>query len=182
MAVVLLQPLVFLLQPPKAAPVVPHAPASRGRLCYRGGLTAPYYSHRWPGPAATAAPHRSRTSEPSYSSLHGLPLPRLPWLRAVPFLGLAIVHRPGALGAAWSMWSRNDFHRKKPVVERLTAGSTAAARKCLLITWKIIIPPPDSGDPPDGPPVFCKKNRLPLTAGTHWTGHHISQKKRSPRC
>ena len=42
-------------------------------------------------------------------------------------------------------------------VERLTAGSTAAARKCLLITQKIIIPPPDSGDPPDGPPVFCEK-------------------------
>ena len=39
--VVLLQPLVFLPQPPKAAPVVPHAPASRGRLCCRRGLTAP---------------------------------------------------------------------------------------------------------------------------------------------
>ena len=107
----LLQPLVFLLQPPKAAPVVPHAPASRGRLCCRGGLTAPYYSHRWPGPAATAASHRSRTSEPSYSSPRGHPLPRLPRLRVVPFLGLAVVHRPGALGAAWSTWSRNDFHR-----------------------------------------------------------------------
>ena len=31
-AVVLLQPLVFLLQPPKAALVVPRAPASRGQL------------------------------------------------------------------------------------------------------------------------------------------------------
>ena len=41
MTVVLLQPLVLLLQPPKAAPVVPHAPASRGQLCCRGGLTAP---------------------------------------------------------------------------------------------------------------------------------------------
>src|SRR3954469_20543196 len=113
MAVVLLQPLVFLLQPPKAAPVVPHAPASRGRLCCHGGLTAPYYSHRWPGPAATAASHRSRTSEPSYSSpgARGLPLLRLPRLPVVPFLGLAIVHRPCALGAAWSTWSRNDFHR-----------------------------------------------------------------------
>src|SRR3954469_13453941 len=29
----------------------------------------------------------------------------------VPFLGLAVVHRPGALGAAWSTWSRNEFHR-----------------------------------------------------------------------
>ena len=51
-------------------------------------------------------------------------------------------------------------------VERLIAGSTAAARKCLLITCKIIISPPDSGDPPDGPPYFAKK-RFPLTAGTH---------------
>ena len=42
-------------------------------------------------------------------------------------------------------------------VERLTAGSTAAARKCLLITRKIIIPPPDSRDPPDRPPYFTKK-------------------------
>ena len=112
MAVVLLQPLVFLLQPLKAAPVVPHAPASRGRLYYRGGLTAPYYSHRWPGPAATVATYRSRTSEPSYSSLRGLPLPRLPRLPVVPFLGLAVVHRPGALGTAWSTWSTTDMHLK----------------------------------------------------------------------
>ena len=42
-------------------------------------------------------------------------------------------------------------------VERLTAGSTTAARKCLLITRKIMIPPPDSRDPPDGPPYFAKK-------------------------
>ena len=54
---------------------------------------------------------RSRTSEPSYSSRRVHPLPRLPRLRVVPFLGLAVVHRPGALGAAWSTWSRNDFHR-----------------------------------------------------------------------
>ena len=108
MVVVLLQPLVFLLQPPKEAP---HAPASHGRLCYRGGLTAPYYSHRWLGPAATTASHRSQTSEPSYSSPLGHPLPRLHWLRVVPFLGLAVVHHLGALGAAWSTWSRNGFHR-----------------------------------------------------------------------
>ena len=61
--------------------------------------------------AATAASHRSRTSEPSYSSPRGLPLPRLPRLHVVPFLGLAVVHRPGALGTAWSTWSRNGFHR-----------------------------------------------------------------------
>ena len=62
--------------------------------------------------AATAASHHSRTSEPSYSSPRGHPLPRLPRLCVVPFLGLAVVHRPGALGAAWS---RNDFHRKSTV-------------------------------------------------------------------
>ena len=83
-----------------------------------------FYSHRWPGhpstplthtpcySAATAASHRSRTSEPLYSSPRGHPLPRLPGLRVVPFLGLAVVHRRGALRAAWSTWSRNDFHRK----------------------------------------------------------------------
>ena len=85
----------------------------------------PYYSHRWPGhpllthtpcySAATAASHRSRTSEPSYSSMRGHPLPRLPRIRVVPFLGLAVVHRCGALGAAWSMWSTTDFHRKSTV-------------------------------------------------------------------
>ena len=57
----------------------------------------------------------SRTSEPSYSSPRVHPLPRLPRLCVIPFLGLAIVHRPGALGAAWSTWSRNDFHQKYTV-------------------------------------------------------------------
>ena len=42
----------------------------------------------------------------------GQQLPSLPWLRVVPFLGLAVVHRPGALGATWSTWSMNDIHRK----------------------------------------------------------------------
>ena len=67
------------------------------------------------GPAATAASHSSRTSEPSYSSSRGHPLLRLTRLRVVPFLGLAVVHCCGALDAAWSTWSRNDFHRKSTV-------------------------------------------------------------------
>ena len=74
-------------------------------------------------------------------------------------------------------------------VERLTAGSTTAARKCLLITRKIIIHPPDSGDPPDGPPYFMKKNVSPLTARTHQLhlrtqGSASGQKKliRPPDC
>ena len=82
----------------------------------------PYYSHRWPGQPSTH-PHPlllcgddrltpQRISEPSYSSMRGHPLPHLPQLRVIPFLGLAVVHCPGALGAAWS---RNDFHRKSTV-------------------------------------------------------------------
>ena len=34
----------------------------------------------------------------------GKQLLSLPCLHVVPFLGLAVVHRPGALGAAWSTW------------------------------------------------------------------------------
>ena len=79
------------------------------------GQAIPLLTHTPCYSAATAASHRSRTSEPSYSSPRGHPLPRLPRLRVVPFLGLAVVHRPGALGAAWSTWSRNDFHRKSTV-------------------------------------------------------------------
>ena len=119
--VVLFQSLLFLLQPLKQAPAGLPAPASRDQLCFRAGLTAPSYSHHWPSHPSTH-PHLllfsrddKRTSEPSYSSLRGLPLARLPRLRVVPFLGFAVVHRRGALCAAWSMWSRNDFHRKSTV-------------------------------------------------------------------
>ena len=93
-------------------------PPPRGRLCCRAGLTAPPYSHRWPSHPSTH-PHLllfsgddRRTSKPSYSPTRGKQLPSLPWLRVIPFLGLTIVHRPGALGAAWSTWSMNDIHRK----------------------------------------------------------------------
>ena len=180
----LLQPLVFLVQPPKAAPVVSPAPASRGRLCCCAGLRAPntpttgqgipLLTHTPCYSAATSASRRSRTSEPSYSSPRGHPLSRLPRLCVVPFLGLAVVHRPGALGAAWSTWLTTDFHRKSTVRGEADSWVQAAVRKCLLITCKIIIPPPDSRDPPDGPPVFRGKNVYPLTAGTHRTGHRIS--------
>ena len=87
-------------------------------------LPPPYYSHPWPGhpsthplpcySAATAASHRSRTSEHSYSSTHGHPLPCLARLRVIPFLGLAVLRR-GAVGAAWSTWSMTDFHRKSTI-------------------------------------------------------------------
>ena len=82
--------------------------------------------HRWPCHPSilthtsfyspvTATSHRSRSSQPTYSPPLGHPLLHLPWPRVVPFLGLAVVHRRGALGAAWSMWSTTDFHRKSTV-------------------------------------------------------------------
>ena len=48
-----------------------------------------------------------------------------------PFLGLVVVHRPGALGAAWSTWSRNDFHRTWTVREEADMSDPPAifARK-----------------------------------------------------
>ena len=93
-------------------------PPPRSRLYCRAGLTAPPYSHRWPSHPSTH-PHLllfsgngRRTSKPSYSPPRGKQLPSLPWLRVIPFLGLAVVHRPGALGAAWSTWSTTDMHLK----------------------------------------------------------------------
>ena len=129
------------------------------------GQAIPLLTHTPCYSAVSAASHRSRTSEPSYSSPRGLPLLRLPRLRVVPFLGLAVVHRVlsarrGQRGQGMTSIGRVLYR------ERLTAGSTAAARKCLLITRKIIIPSPDSRDPPDGPPYYAKKNISPLTAGT----------------
>ena len=93
------------------------------------------------------------TSQRSYSPQHGHPLRWLRRLRVILFLGPAIVHRVCALGVARLTWSTNNSHRK-----RLTVG--AHTRKCLLITPKIMIPPPDSRDPPVGPLYFAKKRSL----------------------
>ena len=95
-------------------------PAAMRRRPHRPLLLAPLarpylYSPTPPIILRRRHSHCSRTSEPSYSSTRGHPLSRLPRLRVVPFLGLAVVHRPGALAAAWSTWSRNDFHRKSTV-------------------------------------------------------------------
>ena len=112
--------------------------------------------------AATAASHSSRTSEPSYSSPRGLPLSRLPRLHVVPFLGLSPLSTTLVLSAWRGQRGQGTASIGRGLyVERLTAGSTATARKCLLITRKIIIPPTDSGDPPDGPPYFVKKTFPP---------------------
>ena len=96
---------------PTVLPRRPHRPHTTPTT----GQTIPPLTHIPCYSAATTASHHSRTSEPSYSSPRGLPLPRLPRLHVVPFLGLAVVHRPSALGVAWSTWSRNDFHRMSTV-------------------------------------------------------------------
>src|SRR3954462_6272592 len=57
-------------------------------------------------PATTDEPVNPRTPP------RGKQLPSIHWLRVVPFLGLVVVHRPGALGVAWSTWLMNDIHRK----------------------------------------------------------------------
>ena len=160
-AVVFLQSLIFLLQPPKqhrrdrllSPPVAgcAAAQASAPHTTPTTGQGIPLLTHTPCYSAATATSHRSRTGERSYSSPRGHPLSRLPRLRVVPFQCLAVVHRRGQCGQRPTSIGRVLY------VERLIARSTAAARKCLLITWKIIIPPPDSGDPPDGPPYFAKK-------------------------
>src|SRR3954464_7357289 len=92
---------------PAVLPRRPHRPHTTPTA----GQAIPPLTHSPCYSAATIASHRSRTSEPSYSSPHGHPLPRLPRLRVVPFLGLTVVHRLGALGAAWA----TAFHRKSTV-------------------------------------------------------------------
>ena len=101
----------------------------------------PTLLHCWPGHSSTH-PHLllfsgdgSRTSKPSYTPSHGQPLPSLPRLRVVPFLGLAVVHRPGALGAPWSTWSMDDIHRAWAVHEEADSwgpleGPLYFAKKC----------------------------------------------------
>ena len=79
------------------------------------GQAIPLLTHTPCYSAATAASHRSQISEPSYSSPRGHPLPCIPRLCVLPFLGLAIIHHLGALGATWSMWSTTDIHRKSNV-------------------------------------------------------------------
>ena len=110
----------------------------------------PTFSHHWPSHLYTH-PHLllfsgegRRTSKPSYSPPRGKQLSSLLWLHVVPFLGLAVVHRPGALGAAWSTWSTTDMHLKWTVRGEV-----------------------DSWDPLEGP-VYFEKKTFPLLIGrTH---------------
>ena len=120
------------------------AEASPPRTTPTAGQAIPLLTHTPCYSAATTASHRSRTSEPSYSSPRWLTLPRLPWLRLVPFLALAVVHRRGALGAAWLTWSRNNFHRTWTV--RGEADSWVHGRS------------------KEVPPYYAQKNEYPLAS------------------
>ena len=172
-AVVLLQSLLFLLQPLKQAPTGLPAPSSRGRLCFRAGLTAPPYSHHWPSHPSTH-PHLllfsgdgRQTSKPSYSSVWettadsslalccSLPRPRRrppPWCSRRGLVNVVNDRHASEVDCTW---------RGRQL------GPRPHARKCLLITRKIMIPPPDIRDPPKGPLYFAKKTLPPLTARTH---------------
>ena len=98
-------------------------PPPRGRLCYRAGLTAPPYSHRGPSHPFTHPQSHTCCYSPATadepvnprSPPRGKQLPSLPCLHVVPFLGLTVIHCPGALGAAWSTWSTTDIHLKSTV-------------------------------------------------------------------
>ena len=100
------------------------AQASRPHRTPIAGLAIPLLTHTCCySPATADEPVNPRTPP------RGKQLPSLPWLCAVPFLGLAVVHRRGALGAAWSTRSTYDIHRKWTVCGRLTARSTAACKE-----------------------------------------------------
>ena len=151
-------------------------PPPRGRLCCRAGLTAPPYSHRWPSHPSTH-PHLllfsgdgRRTSKPSYShtplrvgnncrvfpaSVSSLPRPRRrppPWCSRRGLVNMVNDRHASEVDCTW---------RGRQL------GPRPHARKCLLITRKIMIPPPDIRDPPKGPLYFAKKTLPPLTARTH---------------
>ena len=68
------------------------------------GQAIPLLTHTPCYSVATTASHRSEPVNPRTPLRVGI------HCRVVPFLGLAVVHRPRALGAAWSTWSRNGFH------------------------------------------------------------------------
>ena len=168
-AVVFLQSLIFLLQPPKQhrrdrllpPPVAgcAAAQASMPPTTPTAGQGIPLLTNTPCYSAATATSHRSRTGERSYSSPRGHPLPCLPRLHVVPFLCLAVVHRRGALVAVWSTWSRNDFHRTWTVHGE--ADRWVHGRSKEVPPYFVENNDSSTRDPPDGPPYFTKKSFPP---------------------
>ena len=85
-----------LLPPPTAG--YPAAQASRPHHTPIAGLAIPLLTHTYCYSPATA-------DEPvnPHTAPRGKQLPNIPRLPIVPFLGLAVVHRPGALGGVVNM-------------------------------------------------------------------------------
>jgi hypothetical protein len=111
---ILLQSLIFspqrcrnrLLQPSASSGVVLRSSAKRYPA--DGQAIPPLRTSCYSLPSV--GPPRTRTSQVSHSSPSATPLLRLPHLRVIPVWGLAVVHRLGALGAAWSTY---ESHRKR---------------------------------------------------------------------
>ena len=131
-----------LLPPPAAGCAAAQAsPLHRTPIT---GLAIPLLTHTcYYSPGTADEPVNPRTTP------CGKQLPSIPWLRVVPFQGLAVVHRPGALGAAWSTWSMNDIHRKWTVrgeADSWVHGHTHGIAS--LLRTKKMNTPPASWDPP----------------------------------
>ena len=73
---VLLQSLIFLLQPPKLAPAGLPTPSSCGPLWCRAGFPGPPYSLRWPGRTQSTASLLREKNDSSHWHL-GAPVGRL---------------------------------------------------------------------------------------------------------
>ena len=141
-------------------------PPPRGRLCYRAGLTVPPYYHCWPSHPSTH-PHLllfsamadepvnprtvvlpsawETTAESSMPPCRSLPRPRRrppPWCSRCGLVNVVNDRHASEVDCTW---------RGRQL------GPRPHARKCLLITRKIMIPPPDIWDPPKGPLYFAKK-------------------------
>ena len=123
------------------------------------GQAIPLLTHTPCYSAATAASHRSEPVNPHTPLRVGIHCHVFPG--SASSTAMLLSARCGQRGQGTASI------RRGLCVERLTAGSMAAIRKCVLITRKIMIPPPDIRDPPKGPLYFVKKTLPPLTARTH---------------
>ena len=94
-----------LLPPPAAGYAA--AQASRPHRTPVAGLPIPLLTHTCCYSLVSADEQINPRTPPC-----GKQLPSIPWLRVIPFLGLTVIHRPGALDAAWSTWSTTDMHLK----------------------------------------------------------------------
>ena len=143
-----------LLPPPAAGYAATQA--SRPHRTPIAGLAIPLLTHTcYYSPATADEPVNSRTvilpsawettAESSLPSCRSLPRPRLrppPWCSQ---RGLVNMVNDRHASEVYCTWRGRQL------------GPQPHARKCLLITRKIMIPPPNIRDPPKGPLYFVKK-------------------------